>query len=252
MTDRAYFISDLHLGSSTEPNSLVLIKFLGSFHGLDQITHLFLLGDIFDLWIANHDYFKKKYAPIVNELIRLRNIGVKIHYFEGNHDLYLEHFFGHELGFKIYRKADNFLILGYRVRVEHGDQMNPYDYGYRFLRWFLRTYLMEWLAPRLPEWCVVWLGQRMSKVSRRYTSKMKAISEENTQKVIHKHAKRVWRKNPFDIMVSGHMHMLFDTKLLVGEETVGEIARVVNLGAWFDRARVFTITSGLIGFRDLN
>lgn len=268
MTEKAYFISDLHLGSLEEPNVFVLLKFLKTIQSKTQASHLFLLGDIFDLWVADHNYFKVKFAPILQELSRLHQVGVEIHYFEGNHDLYLQHYFAEKLGFNVHRQAAYFRILGRDIRVEHGDQMDPSDKGYIFLRRFLRTDLMEWLAPRLPEWFVVRLGERMSRVSRKYTSHVKVVSDVRARQVMRDHALRAWRERRFDLILSGHVHVTEDTTLNVREidaKTSGredetsaisdsersEFIRVVNLGAWFERPRVFVISSDFIGFREL-
>lgn len=236
MAVKAYFISDLHLGSSTEPKAFILLNFLKSFTSQEQISHLFMVGDIFDLWISNHQYFIEKFQPIINELKRLHDLGVEINYFEGNHDLYLQDYFTHKLGFKVYAKAFHFQLGDFNVRVEHGDEMDPQDTAYLFLRWLLRTALMKWLAPRLPTAFVVFLGSQMSHASRKYTSKLKIISKERAQKVIRDHANKVFAKTPFDLIISGHVHVIDDYKL--------KDYRVVNLGSWFDGCRAFRLVNG--------
>ena len=99
--------------------------------------------------------------------------------------------------------------------------------------------------------------------SRKYTSETKIISEESTRQVIRDHARRAWSQKPFDMIVSGHVHVVEDTQLQVGPEDqiqsqikheaarAAKAVRVVNLGAWFDRPRVFVLTSSFTGFRDL-
>lgn len=243
MAPKVYFISDLHLGSVSEPKSFVLLKFLKSFTSSEQISDLFLVGDIFDLWISNHRYFVEKFQPIIAEFIRLQNLGVQIHYFEGNHDLYLYDYFEKELGFKVYVSAMNFQLHGQSIRVEHGDEMDPQDKGYIFLRWFLRTPVMKWLAPRLPAAAIVFIGEKMSQASRKYTSEVKTISIQHAQKVIRDHAKRAFDKRPFDIIISGHVHVL--------EDYNAKNYRVVNLGSWFDGCRVFELSADSAGFTKL-
>ncbi len=204
------------------------------------MTHLFLVGDIFDLWVAGHFYFIEKFKPLIEELRRLHALGVEIHYFEGNHDLYLEHFFARVCGFRVHRQFAYFNLGEMRVRVEHGDEMDPADRGYRFLRWLLRTPLLEWLAPRLPDKFVVWLGQRMSEASRQYTSALKTISLERARDVIRAHALGVWNQfKPFDLLVAGHVHVVEDSEFIpVGQSRA---VRVINLGSWFDGARALKI-----------
>src|ERR1700733_14013025 len=134
-TVKAYFLSDLHISSIEEPKTHWLLDFFRAIQSKNDMTHLFLLGDVFDLWVAGHKYFVERFQPVIDELRRLSVLGVEIHYFEGNHDLYLEHFFGRVCGFKIHRAPEYFTLGGLRLRAEHGDQMDPSDRGYKFLRW---------------------------------------------------------------------------------------------------------------------
>lgn len=263
MSDRAYFVSDLHLGSLEEPNAFVFLRFLKSVKSLDQMTHLFLLGDIFDLWISNHSYFKKKYSAIIDEWVRLRDLGAQIHYFEGNHDLYLKSYFQNELGFRVHEGPEYFQIAGLTVRVEHGDEMDPDDKGYIFLRWFLRTRLMKWLAPRWPEQLVVGLGERMSRTSRHYTSQVKVVSREQIHDMIRVYAERSWRERPFDLHISGHVHVMEDFNLescargLENHSSKREPSapssapRVVNLGSWMEKPQVFCVSEDRVEFQSL-
>src|SRR3954468_461239 len=127
---KAYFLSDLHLKSMQERNSQTLLRFLRSVHeeqlslnrkestvssndNILSVAHpfkhnsIFLVGDIFDLWIGKHKYFVNKFRPIVDALRECEAAGVEIHYFEGNHDLYLKQFWK-ELG--IFTHEDALLV----------------------------------------------------------------------------------------------------------------------------------------------
>ena len=153
-------------------------------------------------------------------------MGIEVHYFEGNHDLYLRDYFRNQLGLDVYVEAAYFVFHGKTFRIEHGDQMDPEDRGYRFLRWFLRTPLMNFVARKFPEGFVKWLGQWASNQSRHYTSEIKTISDERTSKVIREHAERSYKEKPFNILVAGHVHQKEDFVLNVQ----GARARVLNLG----------------------
>jgi UDP-2,3-diacylglucosamine hydrolase len=251
---KAYFLSDIHISSIEEPKTHWLLDFFRTIKSTNDMSHLYLMGDIFDLWVAGHKYFVDRFLAVIEELRRLKSLGVEIHYFEGNHDLYLDHFFGKVCGFQIHRSSANFNLGGLRVRAEHGDEMDPNDRGYIFLRWLLRTPVLEWLAPRLPEWIVVWLGERMSAASRHYTSEVKTISQEKTREVFRRHAEAVWNNGTaYDLLVSGHVHVIDDYKFTPQLEdsamrghgdtlrpSPGEV-RVINLGSWFDGARALRV-----------
>lgn len=225
---RAYFVSDLHITSPDDPTARRFLDFLKRLSRDGRASHLFLLGDIFDLWLADHRYFVDRYRPIVDEIVRLRDDGVDIQYFEGNHDLHLGRFWADQLGLTVHGGPVYTELAGLRLRLEHGDQMDPDDRGYRFLRWFLRTPPLRFLICRLPGKLVARLGERASVTSRAYTSQTKTISEEDAIDKIRAHAALAHDERPFDMLISGHVHIRDDYRF----ETPSGTARSVNLGTW--------------------
>lgn len=233
---KALFVSDIHITNRHDPRADSFLKFLNQIDP-KQVSHLFLVGDIFDLWIADRRYFVEEYAEIIETLKELREKGVSIHYFEGNHDLDLRIFWEKELGVQVHDCAQYFKLGGKVVRVEHGDQMDPEDRGYLFLRWFLRTPLMVWLGRHLPDFVVRWLGWRMSAASRKYTSEVRSVSDEGAVAKVEAHARRVFNEMPFDVFVSGHVHVLMDKVISVGDRSF----RYVNLGTWLKKEFVLEL-----------
>jgi len=227
---RAYFVSDLHLTDAEQPRARLFSSFLDSLSGGGKASHLFLLGDIFDLWVADHRYFVDKYRLIVEQLIALRDEGVEIHFFEGNHDLHLAPYWAARLGVTVHGGPSYVTIAGRVVRLEHGDQMDPDDRGYRFLRWFLRTPPVRFLARRSPGAVIAGIGERASSASRKYNSRANAIAEAEAVAIIRSHALRAYRQRPFDVIVSGHVHVRDDCEL---EEGVNRF-RSINLGTWLE------------------
>ncbi len=227
---RACFISDLHLTSPDDPRTALLTRFLTDLADAGNVSHLFLMGDIFDLWLADHDYFIERYQGVVDTLVRLRDGGTEIHYFEGNHDLHLSRFWAGRLGFTVHADPVYVELEGLTLRLEHGDQMDPDDRGYRFLRWFLRTPPLRFLICHLPGNLVARIGERASATSRTYTSETKTISASDAVDKIRAHARRAHAARPFDLLVSGHVHIRDDYRF---DTSSGE-ARSINLGTWLD------------------
>jgi UDP-2,3-diacylglucosamine hydrolase len=227
---RVFIVSDIHITSADEPRARLFMEFLRGLKGRENVSCLILLGDIFDLWIADHRYFVDKYRSLTREIVRLRDEGVEIHYFEGNHDLYLEPYWRDELGIVVHGNPINIELAGQRLRLEHGDQMDPDDRGYLFLRWFLRSPPVRFLVRHLPGWFIVWLGERMSRTSRTYTSEMKTITDEDAIRKIRAHTERAYDEQAFDLIVSGHIHVRDDFTVI---ETRRHY-RSINLGSWLD------------------
>jgi UDP-2,3-diacylglucosamine hydrolase len=234
--NRALFVSDIHISSPKDPKHGLFLRFLKKCLEAPP-AHLFLVGDIFDLWIADKPFFVKRYEKIIEAVRELRAKGVVVHYFEGNHDLDLSVFWRQNLGVDVHTSAEYFQLDGRVLRVEHGDEMDPDDRGYLFLRWLLRTPVMRVLGRVLPDPLVRWIGERASVASRDYTSNVKTTSDERSVGKIRKHAKRVFADQPFDMIVSGHLHVLDDS----WQEAEGRRFRCVNLGTWLKTPFVLSV-----------
>ncbi len=234
---RAWFVSDVHVSEETGDRGTKLIAF---FQGLNSsnTTHLFLVGDIFDLWIGKHDYFVERYSQMIMQLLRLRSQGIEVHYFEGNHDLYLEDFFAKELHCEVHSDPVTLRLGGWTVRIEHGDQIDETDRGYHFLRWLLRTPVVSWLARHLPGWMVAALGRKMSEKSRMYTSTLKTKDVPSTVAMLRKHAETLAAVEPYDFVISGHVHVRDDYSFTVQ----GRPVRAINLGTWLDQPVALELT----------
>lgn len=243
----AVFVSDIHIASPDGERCLRFVDFLRTLERDSDVRELYLLGDIFDLWVADHGYFVRRYAAVIERLEALRRRGVKIAYFEGNHDLYLKHFWGRKLGFEIYPGPAYVDVGGRTLRLEHGDEMNPDDRSYLFLRWFLRTPPIHFLCRRLPGWLIARIGDRASAASRQYSSRAGNVLSNEVIDMIRTHAKRAFRERPFDMIVSGHVHTRDDCELDVD----GRRFRSVNLGTWLDAPCALRIDDSDVRFIEL-
>lgn len=237
----AVFVSDIHITSPECPRGRRFETFLHSLEGGRDLTHLYLLGDIFDLWVADHAYFVERYHTIIGEIRRLQREGVEVAYFEGNHDLHLKRFWQDGLGVTVHPGPVYVEHDGKTLRIEHGDQMDPDDKGYRFLRWFLRTPPIRWLVCNLPGALIRRIGERASVTSREYTSQTKTIEPDQAISKIRAHAKRAFEEKPFDIILSGHVHIRDDCEIEAGNRKL----RSINLGSWLDAPCFFRIDDGI-------
>jgi UDP-2,3-diacylglucosamine hydrolase len=253
MPQKAVFVSDLHLVGADDPKTQLFTTYLRALleqrvgaSSLDGValTQLFLVGDIFDLWVADHDYFAIKFAGVVRAIRDLVQSGVEVHYFEGNHDLHLSEFWSEKIGVIVHADGATFEINKLKVRVEHGDLINPDDHGYLFLRKFLRSAPLSFLAHHLPERAVQAIGERASRASRDYTSNAKSKPTDEIRTLIRKHASEQHDRSEFDLIITGHVHVSDDFTFEVG----GAKVRSINLGSWFEPPRALVMDSAGIHF----
>lgn len=234
----AYFVSDIHLRSIQEVKAKHFVHLLKSIQQKDGATHLFLVGDIFDLWLSDYKVFLEKWEPIIKEIQRITKEGIAVHYFEGNHDLYLQKYWGDRLGVKTYNEHAVFKLGPYKVRVEHGDLIDPDDKGYLFLRKVLRSETMQFLIEHTPESWITGFGERASRTSRYYTSSVKTTTVSEMIDKIRNYAHKKVRETEFDFIVSGHVHVRDEYSFAWG----GKKIQSINLGSWFDEPMALKLT----------
>jgi len=107
---KIYFASDNHLGAPTakesEPREKKFVQWL------DTIKHdaeaIFLLGDLFDFWFEYKYVVPKGFTRVLGTLAELSDQGIKIHFFVGNHDLWVTDYFEEELGITVHHKPQDF------------------------------------------------------------------------------------------------------------------------------------------------
>ncbi len=239
----AWFLSDIHLKTAEERNGKILLRFLR--YLLTQNAkniHLFLLGDIFDLWVGKHRYFADQFPEHMQALKQLKQAGARLTFIEGNHDVHVEGYFEKHLGFEVHVEAQYYNIDGVTLRCEHGDLINLNDEKYLRYRSIIRNPFIKPLGNLLPGRFWAHLGNKASKKSRERSSHYRAVNEVELGQMIRSHTPRAFAEKPFDMIISGHMHVFEDHTEVIEGRTV----HTVNLGSWFEQnVKVFRLKDGL-------
>lgn len=224
---KIYFLSDFHLGAPDYEQSLVrekkVVAFLDSIK--DSAAMIFIVGDIFDFWYEYKQVVPKGYVRLLGKLAELTDRGIAIHFFVGNHDMWMRGYFEKELNIPVYHHPKVFEWNGKRFYIGHGDGLGPGDHGYKFLKKIFRNPLCQWLFGLLhPTWGIG-LANYFSRKSREKTgtSDQHFLGEENEWLIIY--CKEMLAKEHFDYLVFGHRHYPIDFKL-------NENSRYINLGDW--------------------
>lgn len=228
----AWFISDIHLKTAEERNGKILLRFLRSLLEKDpKQIHLFMLGDIFDLWIGGSTFFANQFKDIMSALDQLIKAGGQVTYIEGNHDVHVERYFQNKLGVKVFVEAQYYKIDGLQVRVEHGDLINLNDLKYLNYRSIIRDPRLKPLSYLIPGRIWSYFGNKASKKSRDRSGDYRIKNEEQLVTMIRDHTSRAYNEAPFDLIISGHMHVFDDHTIKIKDHAV----RSINLGSWFEK-----------------
>ncbi len=247
---KAWFLSDIHLKENTERNSQILLRFLHFLATDSKTTHLFLLGDIFDLWVGDSNVFYLKFKEIVLALSALQQKGVQVIYFEGNHDVHVVDFWQKKYQIPVRVDAETFQLGSHKVRVEHGDFINPDDLAYKRYLKILRSRPLAILAKIIPGLWIDGFGRWASKKSRQKSHVYRRDSEDVLRSRIRKYAEsEIQRLNgDFQFLITGHMHVRDEYHFVFNNKSVSSI----NLGSWFEKPMTYWIDESQSGWKELN
>ena len=224
---KVYFASDQHFGAPTAEASFPREqKFIA---WLDEIKKdaeaVFLLGDLFDFWFEYKAVVPKGFIRVLGKLAALRDAGIPIYFFVGNHDLWMDDYFQKELDIPVYHEPQEFLIDTKKMLIGHGDGLGPGDKGYKRMKKVFTFPLFKWLFRWLHPDIGVKLGQYMSVKNKLISGDEDAqfLGEENEWLV--QYCKRKLALKHYDYFVFGHRHLPLEIKL-------GQDSMYVNLGDW--------------------
>jgi len=224
---KIYFLSDFHLGAPDYERSLLREKKIIAFLNRIQSSaaEIFILGDMFDFWYEYKKVVPKYFVRLLGKLGEISDAGIKIHFFIGNHDMWMNGYFEKELNIATYSEPQHFEYNNKKFLIGHGDGLGPGDKGYKFLKKIFRNKFCNWLFGQLhPTWGIG-LANYFSRKSREKTGDANAewLGEENEWLVIY--CREILQKEKIDYFIFGHRHYPVDIKL-------NGQSRYVNLGDW--------------------
>ena len=224
---KIYFLSDFHLGAPDAAASLQrekkIVQFLDSIKS--SAAEIFIVGDIFDFWFEYKQVVPKGYVRLFGKLAEISDAGIPIHFFVGNHDMWVKNYFQQELNMKVYMQPERFEFNGKKFYVGHGDGLGPGDHGYKFLKKIFRNPLCQWAFGMLPPAVGLGLANYFSRKSREAVKDLDEhfLGEENEWLIIY--SKEMLQKEAYDYFIFGHRHLALDFKL-------NDKSRYINLGEW--------------------
>lgn len=226
---KIYFLSDFHLGAPNYESSLIREKKVVAF--LESIKHtaaeIFIVGDMFDFWFEYKTTVPKGYTRLLGKLAELTDAGIPIHFFLGNHDMWMSGYFEKELHIPVYSEPKVFERFGKRLFIGHGDGLGPGDHGYKLIKKVFRNPVCQWLFGALhPTWGMG-LANYFSRKSREKTGNADADFLGADKEWLIIFCKETLQKEQYDYFIFGHRHYPIDFVL-------GEKSRYINLGDWIN------------------
>ena len=224
---KLYFASDFHLGVPNTEKSLQREKLLVQW--LEEVSkdadEIFLVGDIFDFWFEYKHAIPKGFIRFQGKIAELTDRGIPIHFFTGNHDMWMFDYHEKELGIIMHREPYIIEADGKKILIGHGDGLGPGDKGYKFIKKIFNNRFFQWCFARLHPNFGIGIANYFSRSSRAATgdSEEKFLGEEKEFLVLY--TKKFLEKEHVDYFVFGHRHLPIVLK-------VGEESTYFNLGDW--------------------
>lgn len=224
-----YFASDFHLGVdarlSSRERERQIVRWLDRI--APEAEAVYLVGDLFEFWFEYQTVIPKGYSRFFGKLAELRDGGLPIHIFTGNHDLWMFGYFEEEFGIPVHYKPIQIELNGKRFFIGHGDGLGPKDRGYKLMKKVFTNRINQWLF----RWFHPDLGMRLAGFSSRASrdampeEERSWLGEEREWLVQYCHRKIDQGVEP-DYFIFGHRHLVVDWRLK------NDHSRYVNLGDW--------------------
>lgn len=224
---RIYFASDFHLGVPDHASSLAREKRIVTW--LDSIKHdahsIYLLGDIFDFWFEYKYTIPKGHIRLLGKIAELKDSGIPIYFFTGNHDMWMFNYFPQELGIPVFREPQIIEVGNHKLLVGHGDGLGPGDTTYKFLKMFFNSRVCQWLFARIHPNLGFFIANTWSRKSRITNLKKDEQFKGEQGEFLWVFCSDMEKKKHHDFYIFGHRHLPLDLK-------VTDNSRYINIGEW--------------------
>jgi UDP-2,3-diacylglucosamine hydrolase len=93
---KTYFASDFHLGTDgatpSKERERLIVAWLEA--ALPDMKALYLVGDVWDYWFEYRQVIPKGSTRLLGCLAKIRDSGIPVYYFTGNHDMWMFRYMG--------------------------------------------------------------------------------------------------------------------------------------------------------------
>ncbi len=223
---KIYFSSDYHLGVPNSSDSLKREKKIVRWLEMAQkdAQEIFLMGDIFDFWFEYKHAIPKGFIRIQGKIAEITDSGIPVHFFIGNHDMWMFDYFEKELGVIMHRKHGPREIGEKKFFLGHGDGLGPGDNGYKFIKKVFANKFCQWCFARIHPNLGIGMANYWSRRSRSKNKEPQKFLGADKEWLITYCNKKL-EDNHYDYFIFGHRHWPIEHKLQNG-------SFYINLGDW--------------------
>jgi UDP-2,3-diacylglucosamine hydrolase len=221
-----YFASDFHLGLAAGSPPLererMVVKWLNSI--VHNAKEIYLLGDIFDFWWEYKLVVPRGFTRFLGTIATITDSGIPVHYFTGNHDMWVSDYLSKECGMTIHTAPVTTIFNGKKFHLAHGEGLGTKSRGYKLLLSIFRNKPLRIMYSSLHPSIGVGIGHKWSLSSRLGKGITKEFLGEEKEDLI-RYAKSILETDNVDYFLFGHRHLAMSWKLQSNAE-------IVFLGDW--------------------
>ena len=194
---------------------------------------LYLMGDVFDFWFEYKKAIPKGHVRLLGKLAELSDMGIEIHFFTGNHDMWAFDYLEKEIGAIMHYEPIQTTLNGKSFFLGHGDGLGPGDHGYKFIKKIFSSKLCQWLFERIHPNLGISIAEFWSKKSR-IANGLKDEVNHGEKEWLTQFSKEKLKTTEIDFFIFGHRHLPMEVKL-------NKKSKYINLGEWvnYDSYAIF-------------
>jgi len=226
-----YIISDNHfLLEDTKEEKKRRQKLFDLFQTIKETEGTLIIGgDFFDFWLEFIGGPPLYYDDILNELERLHNNNITIHYVLGNHDYWDFGYFQKKFGCLVHKQDFSFTVDNKNILITHGDGILKHDYLYRFMKKIIRSKLIMSLFRLIPRKLGCKIAKKISGTKNKFNKESKLDKKYKNE--LKQFAINKMKDENIDAVLMGHYHQ-------IGIEPINN-KHFINLGDWINN---YTVT----------
>jgi UDP-2,3-diacylglucosamine hydrolase len=241
-TGKIYFASDFHLGLATGSPPVEREKKVASW--LNSVAYdakeIYLLGDIFDFWWEYKLVVPRGFTRFLGTFSEITDSGIPVHFFTGNHDMWVGDYLSGECGMIIHTSPITTLFNGKKFHLAHGEGLGTKSSGYKILLSIFRNKPLQTMYSALHPSIGIGIGHRWSLNSRLGKGLTKEFLGEENEDLI-RYARSVLENDKIDYFIFGHRHLAMTYKLHPETEIVflGDWIKNGSYAEWDGKALIF-------------
>lgn len=186
---------------------------------------IYLVGDVFDYWYEYKQAVPRGAVRLLGKLALMADQGVKVHFFKGNHDMWMFDYLQKELGAYVHDDDLQINAYGKKIFMHHGDGLGPGDTMYKLIKRLLRSKICQGLFSLVHPSIALWLMRSVSKGSRNSHSEDEYSFKGKGERFVQ-YVEGVHNVIQADMYMYGHRHV----PMWLTNKSRGY--QIINLGDW--------------------